>query len=107
MLVLPHPLTASSQSTITRLAAERRLPAVYPFRYFAVAGGLASYGTDQVDQFRLAAGYIDRILKGEKPANLPAQASNKFELVINLKAAKALGLNVAQGLLLRADEVIE
>jgi putative ABC transport system substrate-binding protein len=92
---------------IIALAAKHRLPAVYQYRFFAVDGGLASYGADSVEPYRGAAGYVDRILKGEKPANLPVQAPTKFELVINLKAAKAMGLDVPPSLLLRADEVIE
>jgi putative ABC transport system substrate-binding protein len=89
------------------LAARHRLPAVYFAQYWAAAGGLISYGSDFVDQFRRAAGYVDRILKGEKPADMPVQAPTKYELVINLKTAKALGLTVPQSLLARADEVIE
>jgi putative ABC transport system substrate-binding protein len=89
------------------LAARHRLPAVYYDRYFAVAGGLISYGPNFVDEFRRAAGYIDRILKGEKPADLPVQAATKHDLVINLKAAKALGISVPPTLLARADEVID
>ena len=89
------------------LAARYRLPAVYPFRFFTEAGGLLSYGTDLVDNYRRAATYADRILKGAKPSELPVQAPVKFELVINLKAAKALGLDVPWQLQQRADEVIE
>jgi putative ABC transport system substrate-binding protein len=83
------------------------LPAVYSYRYFVTVGGLVSYGPDFVDQYRQAAGYVDRILKGEKPAELPVQAATKYELAINLKTAKALGLTVPSSLLSRANEVIE
>jgi putative ABC transport system substrate-binding protein len=107
LIVLPDAATTNLREALVALASRRRLPAIYPLRYFAVSGGLISYGIDTADEFRVAAGYVSRILKGEKPADLPVQAPTKFELVINLKTAKALGLEVPQTLLARADEVIE
>ncbi len=107
MIVLPGSLTITHRAQIIALAARHRLPTVYPFRYYPAAGGLISYGPDVVDQYRRAAGYVDRILKGEKPADLPVQASTKYEMVINKKTAKALGLEVPPTLLAIADEVIE
>jgi putative ABC transport system substrate-binding protein len=92
---------------IIGLAARHRLPAVYPFRRFVADGGLISYGPDQNEPYRLAAGYVDRILKGEKPADLPVQAPTKYEMVINLRTAKALGIEVPATVYARADEVIE
>ena len=92
---------------IISVAARYRLPTVYHNRYFVADGGLVSYGANFIDQYRLAAGYVDRILKGEKPGDLPVQAPTKYELAINLKTAKALGISVPPSLLARADEVIE
>jgi putative ABC transport system substrate-binding protein len=107
LIVLPTPANASARGRIFSLAARYRLPAIYPFRYFATGGGLMSYGFDTVDIFRQSASYVDRILKGERPADLPVQAPTKYELVVNLKTAKELGLTVPPSLLARADEVIE
>jgi putative ABC transport system substrate-binding protein len=107
VIVTAGALSAINRNLIITLAAKHRLPAVYPFRLYAAAGGLIAYGPDLVDPYRRAAGYVDRILKGEKPADLPVQAPTKYELVINLKTAKALGLTVPASLLATADEVIE
>ena len=107
LIVLPHPKLAANRRSIILLAARHRLPAVYPSRYFTTERGLMSYGPNQIDQWRGAAMYVDRILRGEKPGDLPVQAPVKYELLINLKTAKALGLEVPPMLLARADEVIE
>jgi putative ABC transport system substrate-binding protein len=107
MIVMPDVFTTAHRMEITSLAARYRLPAVYPYRFFAEVGGLLSYGSKLVDNFRRAAEYADRILKGEKPSDLPVQAPVKYELVINLKTAKALGLDVPLQLQQRADELIE
>lgn len=107
MIVLPNPITIANRNTLVQAANAAKLPTIYPNRYFAELGGLVSYGIDQPAQFRQAASYVDRILKGEKPADLPVQAPIKFDLVINAKTAKSLGLAVPQSLLATADEVIE
>jgi putative ABC transport system substrate-binding protein len=107
LIVTGSPAAAAKRDLIVALAARHRLPAVYNNRLYGELGGLICYGTDFLDQFRRAAGYVDRILKGEKPADLPVQAPTKYELVINLKTAKALGIEVPTTLLARADEVIE
>jgi putative tryptophan/tyrosine transport system substrate-binding protein len=106
-LIVTTGATAVRRDPVIAAAAKNRLPTIYPYRYYVADGGLISYGPDTIDQFRRAAGYVDRILKGEKPADLPVQAPTKYELVVNLKAAKALGLTVPDNLLSRADEVIE
>jgi putative ABC transport system substrate-binding protein len=107
LIVTASPLATTHRDLIIDLAARQRLAAVYPFRYYVTGGGLLSYGPDQNDQFRRAAAYVHRILKGENPADLPVQAPTKYELVVNLKTAKSLGLEVPTTLLARADEVIE
>jgi putative ABC transport system substrate-binding protein len=107
LIVTAGGMTFREREFIAALAARQKLPAVAPWRFFVSGGGLVSYGADFTDQYRRAAGYVDRILKGDKPADLPVQAPTKYELVINLKTAKALGLSVPQSLLSRADEVIE
>jgi putative tryptophan/tyrosine transport system substrate-binding protein len=107
VFVLPDAFTSANAGLIVACAARNLLPAVYPFKLFATAGGLISYGLNSVAQFRQAASYVDRILRGEKTSDLPVQAPNRFEMVVNLKTAKALGLDVPPTLLARADEVIE
>jgi putative ABC transport system substrate-binding protein len=107
LIVTLHALATVHRQTIIAAAARHRLPAVYPFRYFAAAGGLISYGADLTDQYRRAAGYVNRILKGEKAADLPVQKPTKYTFALNLRTAKALGLDVPAQVLVRADEVIE
>jgi putative ABC transport system substrate-binding protein len=107
LVVAQHPATISNRASIILSAARYRLPAIYPYRYFAAEGGLMSYGPDQIDDWRRAAAYVDRILKGKKPGDLPVQAPTRYELVINMKTAKVLGFDISPGLPLRADEVIE
>jgi putative tryptophan/tyrosine transport system substrate-binding protein len=105
--VVPDTFTSAHRAEITSLAARYRPPAIYPFRFFTELGGLLSYGNDQVDNYRRAATYVDKILNGAKPSELPVQAPVEFELVINLKTAKALGMTVPLTLQMTADEVIE
>ena len=107
LIVTPSGLSIVRRDLVISLAERLELPAIYPFRYFATGGGLLSYGPDDVEQYRLAAGYVDRILRGAKAADLPVQQSSKIEMVINLKTAKALGLSIPQSLLTRADDVIQ
>jgi putative ABC transport system substrate-binding protein len=107
LIVAPDIFTTTNRDEIVSLARRHRLPAVYPARYFVTSGGLMSYGLDIVDQVRRAASYVDRILKGENPSNLPVQGPTKYEFVINLRTAKAIGLEISAMLLARADEVIE
>jgi ABC-type uncharacterized transport system substrate-binding protein len=107
LLVLPDLFTTTNRQLIVALAARYRLPAIYPFRYFIARGGLMSYGTETLETYRQAASYVDRILKGEKPGDLPVQAPSKYELVINLKTARALGIEIPQALLASANEVID
>jgi putative tryptophan/tyrosine transport system substrate-binding protein len=107
LVAMPDAFTGANRDLIIRTAENHRLPFIAAYRTFPDAGGLASYGPDPTDAARQAVSYVDRILKGERPADLPVQAPNKYELVINLKAAKALGLSISHDFLLRADEVIE
>jgi len=106
-IVIPHAVTFTNRDLIVALAARLRIPALYPLAFYAKAGGLISYGFDSVNQFQQGAGYVDRILRGAKPADLPVQYPTKLQLVINLKTAKALGLTIPPSLLVTADEVIE
>ena len=107
LIIAPSPFNTTNQDLIIGLASDLHLPAIYPFRYYPTNGGLASYGFDTVEEHRGAASYVDRILRGEKPGNLPVQAPTKYELVINLRTATALGLTISREMQLRADELIE
>jgi putative ABC transport system substrate-binding protein len=107
MIVLPNPINTANRGLIITLMARHRLPAAYPYSFFVRDGGLVSYGIDPAVQWRQAASYVDRILKGTKPADLPVQQPTKFDLAVNIKTAKALGLTIPESFLLRADEVIE
>jgi len=107
LLTPPHSIITNHNRLIFQLATENRLAAVYPFRQYAVAGGLVSYGTVEAGTYRRAAGYVDRLLKGERPGDLPVQNPDRFELVVNLQAAQAIGLSIPSSLLIRADQVIE
>src|SRR5204863_9837368 len=107
LAIMPSPLFAANLRRISDLAIKNRLPAIFNLREFADSGGLVAYGPNRTDEFRRAATYVDKILKGAKPADLPVEQPTKFDLVINLKTAKALGLTIPQSLLLRADEVIQ
>jgi putative tryptophan/tyrosine transport system substrate-binding protein len=107
LVVLPSTVTTTHRRAIIDAGTRNRLPTIHSYRYYPEGGGLMSFGADQADQFRRAGSYLDRILRGEKPGDLPIQAPTKFDLVINLKAAKSLGIEVPPTLLARADEVIE
>ena len=107
LVVMPDVFTSRNRNAIIAITARQRLPAIHPFRLFVESGGLASYGNEPIDQFRQAASYVDRILKGAKPSDLPVQQPTTFELVINLKTTSALGVTLPQSVLARADELIE
>jgi putative ABC transport system substrate-binding protein len=107
LIVMPDSFTDANREEITSLAARYHLPAVYAYRFFTERGGLLSYGADLSDNFRRAADYVDRVLKGEKPAEMPVQLPTKFEFIINLQTAKTFGMDIPSALLARADEVIE